>query len=564
VTVLDHPGGHGVIAPVRTVLGVLGRLRWWIVAAALLSGATMGAGIGLLSLAGYLISRSELVDSTATLTLAIVGVRFFAVLRATGRYGERYVGHLGTFRILTRLRVWLYGGIEPLAPAGLIDDRSGDVLTRLVDDVETLQDVPLRVVAPRGAAVIAGVVGALVLVWLGPMLAATLVGFLVVVGVVVPATTRALTRSPGADLVALRAESNAVAVEGVSAIDDLVAYGREDLFTGRLAELTAASRSAERRLAWARGLTSAAAATLAGLAIVSITILASGLVDDGRLDGVFLAVAPLAVIATLEAVAPLAASFEHVDRTTASARRLVEVVERTPAVVDPASPGELPAGAGAIRFDGVTFAYLPGAPPALRDATFAIPSGARVGIVGPSGAGKSTIASLLLRFWEPQTGVIGLDGLDVRTFPAAVARANVSVVAQRDHLFDTTIRDNLLLADADATDAHLLEACDAVALGGLVADIDGGLEARIGENGNRLSGGQRQQLMIARALLAEAPVLVLDEACVHLDQVTAAELLAGVERWRAGRTTVHIAHDLAHLGPLDVVFDVADGRVERR
>ena len=556
--------------PLRRVVDTMGALRWWIVAAAVLSAVTFGAAIGLISMSGYLVSRAALVDSTATLTLAIVGVRLFAVVRAVGRYLERYIGHLGTFRILTRLRVWFFTGIEPLAPAVLAESRSGDLLTRIVDDVESLQDLSLRVLAPPLAAVLAGGVGAAVLWSLDPTLVVVLVVFMVLTGVVLPVSTHRLGRAAADVLSARQAELNSTAVESVDAIAELVAYGREDLLGGRLAALTEQRRGAERRLATLRGLHAGLAGLLGGLAAVCALAVAVPLVADGRLDGVLLAVAPLAVIASFEAIAPLSGSVEHLDRSRAAARRLVELVDRAPTVVDrsgarwPAQADTRPAlsGEGSIIFDRVGFRYLPDRPEVLHGASFTIPAGARAAILGPSGAGKSTIPALLLRFWEPQEGSIRIDGVDVRDVPVDAARRAVAVVAQHDHLFDTTVRDNLRLGDAEADDDRLRAACGAAALDEWLASVPGGLDARVGEDGRRLSGGERQRLMIARALLAESPVLVLDEATAHLDAETTSRVLAGVAAWRRGRTTVHITHDAAPLGALDVVLRVHDGRID--
>jgi thiol reductant ABC exporter CydC subunit len=562
--VVEHatvPSSPGRV--LRRLLAVFGRLQWWIVAAALLSAVTLAAGIGLISMAGYLISRSALVDTTSTLTLAIVGVRFFAVVRAVGRYLERYIGHLGTFRMLTRTRSWFFAGIEPLAPAALDEQRRGDVLTRMVDDVETLQDLPLRVLAPPLAAALAGGVGAVVLGALDPVLAAVLVAFLVLSGVVLPVASRRTTRAHAARLSADRALANAVAVEGVGALADLVAYGREDLLVVRSAELTEQRSRTERSLARARATNVAISGVLGATAVVTTLALAVQLLADGRLDGVLLAVVPLTVIATYEAVAPLASAYEHLDHSAVAAERLFQVVDRSPAVSEPPSdvPVPVPSGAGRVEFDAVWFRYRPEGPAVLTDASFTIPAGSRVAVVGPSGAGKSTIAALLLRFWEPQTGTIRIDGVDLAAMGSDAARTAVAVVAQHDHLFDTTIRDNLRLGDPDADDERLWAVLGAADLASVVEALPGGLDARAGEDGRRLSGGERQRLLVARALLAESSVLVLDEATAHVDPATEARVLAGVRAWRGDRTTVHVCHDPGPLGPVDVLLRVEHGTV---
>ncbi len=547
---------------VRRIVALFGPLRWWVVATALLSATTFAAGIGLIATAGHLISQSALVDTTATLTLSITAVRFFAVVRAVGRYLERYVGHLGTFRILTRVRVWFFRSIEPLAPAALVDERSGDLLTRMVDDVETLQDLPLRVLAPPVAAVLATAVGVTILGSFDRMLAVVLAGSVVLAGAVLPLVTRRLGRAAADVLTIEQATLSSVTVESVSALADLVAYGREDLLATRLDQLTVRRRVAERRLATVRGLNLALAGSIGAVGVIATLALAIPLVTEGRLDGVLLAVVPLAAIATFEAVAPLAQGFEHLDRSRGAAARLVDLVDRTPTVIDPtAARADELTGAGSIEFDHVGFAYARDRPDVLVDASFVVPAGAQVAIVGPSGTGKSTVASLLLRFWEQQRGTVRIDGIDVRTLPAAMVRSAVAVVAQRDHLFDTTVRDNLLLGDADADDDRIWSVLEAVSLGELIRSLPAGLDERAGENGTRFSGGERQRLMIARALLAESSVLILDESTAHLDPDTEHHVLDGVARWRAGRTTIHIAHHAETLGAPDLVLRVDDGRV---
>ena len=557
-------GGWGV-----RLLRIAGRHRWWILATAALGFVTTGSGIGLIALAAYLLSRAAVETSTEDLALVITGVRTFAVTRVVARYLERYVGHLGTFRTLTRIRVWLFRSLEPLAPAALVDDRHGDLVARIADDVDTLQDVSLRVAVPPIVAALTTALAASILgVW-SPWLAVTLVAFALLCGVAIPLLTRHLVRGPAATSVTAAAEVTALVVEGLDGIDELVAAGREDLLVDRVDGATGRQLDAQDRLARVRATGAALAGLATGACATVVLAIGAGLLADGGIHGVTLAVLPLVALAAFESVQPLATAVEHWDRSAAAAGRILELADRDPAVRDPAHPvdAEPVHGAPDVELVDVRFGHAgvnaAGAGAAgLDGASLRVPAGATVALVGPSGAGKSTIVDLLLRFRAPDDGVVRVQGVDLATGTGAAARDRVAVVAQHDHLFDTTVRDNLLVGDGSADDDRLWAALSAAAADDLVRALPDGLDERLGEDGDRLSGGERQRLMVARALLADAPVLVLDEATAHLDAATRDRVLAGVRRWRPGRTTIVIAHDAAGLAGIDRVLRVEGGRVE--
>jgi thiol reductant ABC exporter CydC subunit len=556
------PSPRGNRAVRRVLQGARG-YRGWVLAAALLSFVSLGAGIGLVAMSAYLISRSALVDSTATLALAILGVRTFAVVRVVARYTERYVGHLGTFRILTRLRVWFFRGILPGAPASMIDRRSGDVLSSVVEDVDTLQDLYLRVLVPPIAGAMAVMLGCVVLGAFHPVLGLVLLAYLVIAGVALPLATRRLGRRPAGSLVDIQGEIGAAVVEGLAGIGELVAFGRTDLLVERLDELTAQQVAHRRELAVARGVAGGLTALLVGLASLSVLIVGIALVDHDALDPVMLALLPLVAIATFEAVGPVTAACEHLDRCRAASARLVAFVDAPPLCVEPPPSRRIPIEPGApvdLDVEGLTFGYEPGRP-VLRDVSFHVDAGARVAVVGPSGSGKSTLGHLLLRFWEHTEGSIRLGGIALRDMTTDDARRLVTVVAQHDHLFDTTLRDNLSLGDDDADDTRLWQACDDAAVGEMIRSRPDGLGERVGEDGSHLSGGERQRVMIARALLTDAPILVLDEATAHLDAATARLLLEQVFRRRAGLTTIVITHDAEVVPDVDVVLRAESGSI---
>jgi ATP-binding cassette, subfamily C, bacterial CydC len=555
------------VSSTRRVIRSVGGYRWWVAVTALLSFVTLGAGIGLLAMSAFLISKSALVDTTITLALIILGVRVFATTRAVSRYAERYVGHLGTFRILTRIRIWFFRGIEPHAPAVLMQHRSGDLLTRILADIDTLQDLYLRVLVPPVAAALAVGLGCILLAGFSPWLGIALFVFVCLCGVVIPLSMHRLTLSSSASLVQEQANLNATLVEGITGIADLIAFGREDLLLGRSEHITAAQQPARKQLAQARGIAAGLTALLVGLAALTVLGFGVSLLRDGSLEGVYLAILPLVVIATFEAVGPLSAAYEHLGRSRAAATRLVELVDTPASVVKPSASEKLTlsrnTSAGHTMVDltvtDLSFRYAEGEPLILQQASVQIPAGSFAVITGPSGSGKSTLCNLLLRFWEYSQGSIQLNECELNRLGLDEARSVVALVAQHDHLFDTTLRDNLLLGDSRAEDERLLEACDAVCLGDWVRALPAGLDERAGENGNRLSGGERQRVMIARALLTEAPILILDEATEHLDEEMQLDVLRGILKWRSGLTTIMITHEAPNISGIDLRLQCSKG-----
>ena len=566
----DHPGGPPSPSParLRRLVALLAPARWGVALTTLLAFATLASGVGLIAMAAFLISRAAELESTATLALTITGVRFFAVCRAVSRYLERFIGHRVTFRLLTGLRVWFFRGIEPLAPARLHQRRAGDLLARILGDIDALQDLALRVAVPAAAAAFTAVLAAAVLGSFSVAIGVIAFAYLVVVGLVLPAIARRAGRTAAGEVVAARGALEAETVESVTGLAEIVAWGREDRLERQVVASTELLCSLDRRLARVRGAADALGAALVGLAAMTVLAVAVPLVRDGTIEGVHLAILPLVTLAAFEAVTPLAGAMEHLGRARSAAARLDDLVAGEPTVTPPQRPAPTPAPAAPdagleLTVSDLDFAYSSGGPPALRDLSFHVPAGAVARIVGASGSGKSTLVALLLRFWDCPPGSISIGGSDLRELDPDEARRLVATVTQDDHLFDTSVRDNLLLAAPDAEDDRLLAALDAAAALDVVRSLDGGLDARVGENGGRLSGGERQRLMIARALLAEAPILVLDEATAHLDGPTRAAVLDGVRRWQGRRTLILVAHEVEVGVAADVVVDL-DRRTSTR
>lgn len=535
-------------------------LWWWLALAVLLTFGTLGATIGLMAMSAYLISKAALVTGFFDLAVAVTAVRAFAIIRAALRYAERYITHLATFRILTRLRVWFFTAVEPLAPARLQAYHGGDLLTRIVSDIETLDQFYVRVVVPPIAAALVTALAFLILGAFNWMLGFVLVAFLVVTGIVLPLLTRRLSDLPASEVITGRANLNAGLTDEIQGITDLMAFGQEQNFQTQAIRSSSALEQAQFRVATLRGMANALAALLASLAGLSILILAIPLVSSGKIEGVFLALLPLTAIASFEAVQPLGAAVQHLATSQSAGRRLFEMIDAPPSVTDPSQPLPPPVDFS-IEFRGVSFRYAPDGPLALDDVSFRIPNGKRTAIIGASGAGKSSIVNLLFRFWEPNSGGILIGGNALSAYRGDDARQLLGVAPQHPHLFNGTLRDNLLLAKGDATDNEISAACRAAQLEEFIASLPAGYDTLVGENGLKLSGGERQRIAIARVILKKAPILILDEATANLDAVTERKVLQSLETFMQGRTTLIISHRRAGFELVDQIMALERGKV---
>ena len=546
----------------RRLFGLLAGHRRWIAAGALLGFLAVGSNVALMAMSAYLISKAAIVSNVAEIALAITAVRVLAIGRAAFRYLERYVTHRATFAILADLRVWFFASIEPLAPARLATRRSGDLLARIVADIGTLEDFYVRIIVPPVVAVLVTGFASVLLGVFDPLLGLALVAFLVLTGIVLPVASRRLSRRPAIALVASRAELSATLVDEIGGIADLVAMDRAADHRERVLALGRATDRAIAELAVVRGAAAALAATFASLASVAILAIGVELVGAGRLDGVYLALLPLVALASFEVIAPLSQAFALLDANEAAARRLFELTDAAPEVTDAPGLDPTPVVADhAIEFRDVRFRYGPDEPYILDRCSFVVPAGASLAVVGPSGVGKSTLVNLLLRFWDYDEGEILIGGRELHELHADDVRRMLGVVAQDVHLFNATIRDNLALADAEVTDQTIEAACRQACIHEAIAALPDGYATRIGQDGLLLSGGERQRLAIARAIIKDAPILILDEATANLDVETERDVLAALAPFMAGRTTLVLSHRPSVAAATDRTLAMASGRL---
>ena len=545
------------------LLGLLGPYRFRVALAVLLGVATVAGNVGLLSTAAYVISAAAVVSYISLLTIPIYLVRFFSVSRSFSRYFERLVSHDLTFRLLGNLRSWFYVRLTPLAPVLLEGYRSGDLLSRLVEDVEELENLYLRAVSPVLVAAVVWGLAFAVLYPFDPALAITVLVFLAAAGVGAPLLVWALSRGLGRRQLELRSELYSRIVEGTQGVQDLLAFGREEEQGRQIEVLNRKLARVERRQALISGLHDSSGDLLTNLAMLVALVLAIPLVAGGEVRGVYLAFLALVALGVFEAATPLGGAFQTIGRTTAAGERLFEVSDSEPTIRNPKSPLPVPEDF-TLRFDNVSFRYGEGDPFSLEDVSFALEPGRKVAVVGPSGSGKSTLANLILRFRDPQGGEIRLGGRSLSEYAQEDVRRLVSVVPQSTHVFNDTLRNNLLLADPEANDEALELALERARISSFIERLPDGLDTYVGEHGSRLSGGERRRLAVARALLKDAPLLVLDEPTANLDTVTELEVLASVWEAARDRAALLVTHRLVGMEEMHEILVMDAGRIVER
>ncbi|MEH6374394.1 thiol reductant ABC exporter subunit CydD [Streptomyces sp. KLMMK] len=549
--------------------GVLGRvraaarpLRGRFALALLLGALALGSAVGLMAVSGWLISRASQQPPVLYLMVAVTATRAFGIGRAVFRYAERLVSHDAALRTLAGLRAGVYRQLERLAPAGLRDTHRGDLLSRLVADVDALQDYFLRWLLPLGSAVLVGGAAVGFTAWLLPEAGLVLAAGLLVAGVAVPVLSGAVARRAERQSAPARGELSVQVVDVLAGTDELTVAGALPArLTGLRASDGRLTRIA-RRAAAATALGSGLSALACGLTVAAAAWTGVTAVHDGRLDGLWLAVVVLTPLAAFEAVAGLPLAVQYRQRVRKSAERVYEVLD-APLPVQEGTAGA-PGTPFPLRLADLTARY-PGQPvPALEEFGLELAAGRRVAVVGRSGAGKTTLAQVLLRFLDAESGTYTLAGRNTVPMAGDAVRGLVGLCAQDAHIFDSSLRENLRLARPDASEAALRDALRSARLLEWVDGLPQGLDTLVGEHGARLSGGQRQRLALARALLADFPVLVLDEPAEHLDLPTADALTADLLAATEGRTTVLITHRLTGLEAVDEVIVLERGRTVQR
>jgi thiol reductant ABC exporter CydC subunit len=510
----------------------------------------------------WLISRAAQRPPVLYLMVPVAAVQAFGLGRGVFRYAERLAGHDAALRALAGLRMSVYDRLERLAPAGVWSFRSGDLISRLVGDVDSLADRWLRVRLPYAAAAVCGAGAVAVSAALLPAAGIVLAVSLAAAALGAPLLAALIARRAERQLALRRGEFAAATVDLLRGAGELCVFGTQQRALDAVGEKNRQVARFQARSAYARASGAAVSALAAGAALWSALVLGAAGVRSGTLAGVMLAVLALLPLAVHEVFGGLAPAAQEIPRLRSASARVAEVLRKPDPVTEPAAPAELPGPPYHITVRNLTARWEPGGPDVLRGAALDLPAGHRVAVTGPSGSGKTTLAMVLLRFLDPAAGTVTLAGTDITTLDGDQVRSVIGLCAQDAHIFDSTLRENLRLARPDATDSQLAAALRKARLGDWVAGLPDGLDTEVGEHGARLSGGQRQRLALARVLLADFPVVILDEPAEHLDEPTADTLTRDLLAATAGRTVLLITHRPVPVGDVDQVLRVNEGRLE--
>ena len=549
----------------RTLLPYLALYKrhiWLLTLGVVLAIVTLLASIGLLTLSGWFLSASAVVGVAGIYSfnymLPAAGVRGAAIIRTAGRYFERLVSHDATFRVLQHLRVFTFSKLLPLSPAGLARFRQGELLNRVVADVDTLDHLYLRVISPLIGALVVIVVVTAGLSMLDVTLALTLGGIMLVTLLVLPPLFYRAGKPAGENITQMRGQYRQQLTAWLQGQAELMLFSASDRYRKQLEKTEQRWQDAQRRQAELTALSQALMLLIGGVAVVAMLWLTSAGVGGNSQPGALIALFVFCALAAFEALAPVTGAFQHLGQVMASARRITQITGQQPEVTFTAGDARA-FGPVSLTLNQVTFGYPQQPSPALENISLQVGAGEHIAILGRTGCGKSTLLQLLTRAWDPAQGEILLNDQPFTRLNEATLRQAMSVVPQRVHLFSATLRDNLSLAAPGASDVQLMKVLERVGLEKLLEDS--GLNAWLGEGGRQLSGGELRRLAIARALLHDAPLMLFDEPTEGLDATTESQILDLLAEAMREKTVLMVTHRLRGLARFNRIIVMDNGKI---
>lgn len=538
------------------------RHKWMLTLGIVLAIITLLASIGLLTLSGWFLSASAVAGFAGLYSfnymLPAAGVRGTAITRTAGRYFERVVSHDATFRVLQHLRITTFSKLLPLSPAGLARYRQGELLNRVVADVDTLDHLYLRVISPLVGAFVVIVVVTLGLSLLDGTIALALGGIMLLTLFLLPPLFYRAGKATGENLTRLRGDYRQQLTSWLQGQAELTIFGASRRYRAQMENTEMSWHEAQRKQSELTALSQALMLLIGGFAVIAMLWMASGGVGGNTQPGALIALFVFCALAAFEALAPVTGAFQHLGQVVASALRITQITRQQPEVQFSTTSSDVPERL-ALRLTNVSFAYEGQAQQALDNVNLTIPAGAHVAVLGRTGCGKSTLLQLLTRAWDPAQGQIQFNDTPLTQIDEKALRQSVSVVPQRVHLFSATLRDNLLLAAPGAADDVLSAMLAKVGLHKLLEDE--GLNSWLGEGGRQLSGGELRRLAIARALLHDAPLMLLDEPTEGLDATTERQILDLLAKEMQDKTLLMVTHRLRGLADFDQIIVMDNGKI---
>ncbi|MCX9109760.1 cysteine/glutathione ABC transporter ATP-binding protein/permease CydC [Providencia rettgeri] len=540
------------------------RRHWFLITLGIiLAIVTLLASIGLLTLSGWFLAGTAIAGFPGlyyfNYMLPAAGVRGAAIFRTAGRYGERLVSHDATFKVLAHLRVFAFSKVLPLSPGGISRFRQGELLNRLVADVETLDHLYLRVLSPIITAFFVTFVLIFGLSYLDPRLAWTLGGIMLFLLFTMPFIFYRAGKPIGRELTELRGSYRTILTSALQGQAELTLFGATDRFRQNLLNIENKWQIRQQQQAALTGLSQAIILFASGVTATLLLWMAADHVGGDTKPGALIALFVFCALAAFEALGPVAVAFQHMGQVIASATRVSQLMTAKPEVTFPSESPSI-ATLESLTVDNISFTYPEQPFAVLHNVSLTLNKGQHLALLGKTGCGKSTLLQLLTRAWDVDSGTIYLNGTPINEFSEKSLRNMMSVVPQRVHVFSDTLRNNLLLANEQATDIELNEVLQQVGLGNLLEN-ELKLNAWMGEGGRQLSGGEQRRLGIARALLHNTPLILMDEPTEGLDAHTEQQILALLKEKCADKTLIVITHRMQSLEEMDNICVMDNGKI---
>lgn len=533
--------------------------KYWMLLAAFIGFLTVGSGIGLMMTSSYLIAKAALQTPVFQLQVAIVGVRFFGISRGIFRYLERYISHDVTFKLLAKFRVWFFTALVPIVPSKTIDLTSGDLLTRTIEDIESIEHIFVRVISPPFIFVATAILMFTLLNIFSITYAILFIILFTGFAFVIPYLTFLLSNKLGKKIVLLKSQLKEFTVDSLQGISELIFYGQKDSWQNEFNKIQNQLIKAEYRMNNIKSLHESLTGLAMNLTVAIMLLTAIPDVVTGTLNGVYLSVISIGIMAAFESVAQIPQAFQYLSKSTEAGKRLFDIVD-TDTKEDEINITESVITNYNLRLENVSFSYDKNND-ALSNISFRINEGKRVAIVGASGAGKSTLVNILTKLWDYKAGNIFIGNKNYKILSSTNIRKIISVIPQKVQLFTGTIKENLLIAKDGVTDNELMRVLSEVGLDNLINSLPDKLNTNIGELGQKLSGGESKRLTIARALLCNSPIIIFDEATSHVDNLTEKKILKTIKELPKTKSVIFITHRLNQMDMFDNIIVLSNGRI---